>query len=162
MQVRTKAGAVAVAVAAVMVVAGCGGGGDDESGTSGGDAAADVDLPELEITDGDGASAVVGSEIPDDLPDVVMIPEGFAPINVTRQERDGEVNTVMIGSASGDAASVVAAVEDAYDAEPERTEVGGGVTLTYADVGGTGVEYSVLDNADGVANVTIVVGPVEG
>lgn len=163
---------VGLVVTAGFMVSACGGGSEgqddgadpDPAGPSVtiGDPGGGIGLPGgVDIDDGAGNSAQIGSELPDDLPDEVVIPTGYTPQTVNEQELEGQTSYIIVGSATADSAQVAAEIEGDYEVEPQRTDAGGVVALKY-DIDGLGVEYTLQDNADGVAVVTIGVFPPLG
>lgn len=154
---------IAAVLVSALAMAACGGSSDEATDdpapesttTAGGDSDAD-----LTIGNDDSSVQVEFNGLPDDFPDVVVLPDGYVALQVQRQEMAGEVGFTAIGTAGSDTQTVFAAMQTAYDDGPPTTLVNGDVHgVTYEDIDGYEISYTMEDNADGLAVVTIAVTP---
>lgn len=147
---RNRIVAGVVLVGALTLVAGCtaAGGGPGDPG----------DDSTLEVGDGAQAPAVGG--LPDGFPSFVVLPDGYAPTQVTEQQFQGKTAYTLQGPADGEPADVAASLEGLYGIEPiVARPPGGTVSISYEGVEDYTISYTVFDE-DGSALVVMDVLPI--
>ena len=122
----------------------------------------DVDGAEVRIENEDGSIVSSSSgNLPEDFPESVVLPQGYTVLTANEQSIEGMVGFILIGSVDAPPADVAAELESAYDVEPTQSFQSGEVrSLEYADVDGIKVGYTINQDADGNAVVTVAAHPV--
>ncbi len=143
--------AVSTALTALLV-SGCAAGGPSE-----GDPGPDGPVVEVE---GDDQSATLGAGLPESFPEWVVLPPDYTVTFATEQVQGGATGYTLQGLSDAGPDEVIAIVESAYDVAPTGGGSSGGITsVSYEDVNGHYVSYTVTTNADGATVVTMDVLP---
>lgn len=133
-----------------LVLVGCGSSDSDSADTTQPDAAVDVTTTATDATMPDNAAESEGTELPDDWPDYLAVPDGFhVETSQSRTMSDGRHLSLVTAIGEGDPATVFGVYEDAVTAEGLQigfqNDLNGVYQLTTAD-GDPSVDVTVEES----------------